>query len=153
MYWNALYTVLKFNFLYLATYLSQIPKPYSTSRLSQIPMPRTPGEIIHLSDIIPTSKLLQCYENNACLHLITYCLGVQNVYYFHEEPSHFLRQRRSNCVLRALTVGLWPTMARIYKGIYMYNYGWFILYGRNQHNLVKQLPSIKEIFTKWRKEK
>ena len=28
------------------------------------------------------------------------------------------------------------------KGIYMYNYGWFMLYGRNQHNLVKQLSSI-----------
>ena len=28
------------------------------------------------------------------------------------------------------------------KGIYMYNYGWFILlYGKNQHNLVKQLSS------------
>ena len=42
----------------------------------------------------------------------------------------------------------------------MYNYGWFMLYGRNQHNTVKQLNSnFKKIFmshiknkNRWKKQ-
>ena len=42
----------------------------------------------------------------------------------------------------------------IQEGGDLYTYGWFMLiYGRNQHNIVKQLSSNQKLFKKARKEK